>query len=448
MQIASKGRAAFMAGVGILITSALASAPAVAQTVPAPHHHYHHYHHHHHYRHHAFTPQLRQADFGPTSPGVSSALINVQTGEIIATNGADIPRYPASLTKLMTLDLAFQAIAAGRLSLDTQIPVSYAAASVEPVKLGLQPGDTISVRNAIMAMTTMSANDAATALGQYLGGGSLARCADMMTLRAHALGMAQTEFTNPSGLPNPYQVTTARDMAMLARDIVRGYPQFQHFFEIRSFDYNGRTIYSNNAMLKLYPGTTGMKTGYTDLARHNLVTSVERDGRGLIGVVLHEPSWGMAYTQMTAMLNTGFYSHVAANQPGSAAQNRLSQPATQIERVSSRTVESAKQLPDSIEGQQRISAPQWSVRLGLYHYKTNARLAALNAYHFQDHGIAQIQHLDQNGRVLWLAQLAGLTYNGALDTCRAVHAHNGLCAIHRQDDDHLAMLTTVSDDRT
>ena len=118
--------------------------------------------------------------------------------------------------------------------------------------------------------------------------------------------MAQTQFANPSGLPNPNQVTTARDMAILARDIVVSYPQYQPFFTTISFNYAGRTIYSNNQMLKLYPGTTGMKTGYTILARHNLITSAEQNGRVLIGVELHEDSWGATYQQMTAMLNTGF----------------------------------------------------------------------------------------------------------------------------------------------
>lgn len=442
MQVVSKRRGAFMAVAGIFILGALSPVPAMAQTV-----HRHYRHHHHHYAPHVQAQQASQTGYGPTSPGVSAAMIDVSTGNIIAAQGADIPRYPASLTKLMTLDLAFQALTSGRLSLDTQIPVSAAAAAVEPVKLGLRPGDTIPVRDAIMAMTTMSANDAATALGQYLGGGSLSRCADMMTLRAHALGMAQTTFINPSGLPSPYQVTTARDMAMLARDIVREYPQFQYFFEIRSFDFEGRTIYSNNGMLKLYPGTTGMKTGYTDLARHNLVTSVDRGGKALVGVVLHEPSWGVAYTQMANMLNTGFYGHVASA-PAEVAQNRPQQPTTQVERVASRTTERARELPNSVEGQHNTAGRQWVARLGVYRYETNARFAALKAHQLHGNGFAQIQHLEQHGHNLWLAQLTGLTYGGAKDACREMRAHDGLCAVRRQDEDNLALLTLPADDRT
>lgn len=366
-------------------------------------------------------------------------MIDVRSGDLLAMNGADIPRYPASLTKLMTLDLAFQALASGRLSLDTRIPVSYAAAAVEPVKLGLEPGSTISVRNAIMAMTTMSANDAATALGQYLGDGSLTRCAALMTARAHALGMAHTRFTNPSGLPSPYQVSTARDMAILARDIVLQYPQYQGFFEIRSFDFRGHTIYSNNGMLRFYPGTTGMKTGYTNLARHNLVTSVDRNGRILIGVVLHEPSWGSAYRQMTAMLNVGFDSRITPRHDA-LAQNRAIHVATPgVEHVVSRVPERARQLPDSVENP-HITTAQWVARLGVYRYEINARQAAIKAHRLHGHGIAQIEHIEQHGRNLWLAQLAGLTYTGAENTCREMRAHAGLCAVQRLNDAHLAML--------
>jgi D-alanyl-D-alanine carboxypeptidase len=149
------------------------------------------------------------AGFGPTSNAPSAILIDAASGRVIAESGADIPRYPASLTKLMVLDLTFVALDEHRMTLDTQIPVSNHAAAAAPVKLGLAPGSSLSARDAIMSMTTMSANDAATALGEFLGGGSEDRVAAAMTLRAHALGMAQTQFYNASGLPNPNQVSTA-----------------------------------------------------------------------------------------------------------------------------------------------------------------------------------------------------------------------------------------------
>lgn len=451
MQKVSKGRLTVVASVGAILVGLAATPPASAhETQPHYRHHYHHvYAHHARYIRHAryehrvthhwrpvYVPYFSTVNHGPTTAGVSAAVINVRTGQIVSSYGANIPRYPASLTKLMTLDLAFQELASGRLTLDTKLPVSQAAASVEPVKLGLRPGSTITVGNAIMAMTTMSANDAATALGQYLGGGSLTRCAEMMTARAHALGMTQTDFTNPSGLPNPYQVSTARDIALLARDLVVEYPQYQHFFEIRSFDFRGRTIYSNNGMLALYPGTTGMKTGYTDLARHNLVTSADRGGQALVGVVLHEPSWGSAYTQMADLLNAGFYGRTTH----ATTQIAQAQPATQsphVVRVSSHVFERARALPDSVS-HPHSTTQQWAAQLGMYYYKDNARYAALKAHNLYGYGIAQIRHVRQDGKTLWLAQLTGLSYTAARGTCRAMHEHNGQCAVQRLYSNHLA----------
>jgi D-alanyl-D-alanine carboxypeptidase len=452
----------------------------------------------HHHRHHYYqtlqpAPQDPQdlsiealTALGPTAPGVSSIVINASTGAVVSENGADIPRFPASLTKLMTLDLAFQALRDGRLTLDTVLPVSVHASAVEPVKLGLMPGDTLTVRQAILAMTTMSANDAATALGEYLGGGSEYRCAQMMTLRAHALGMAQTQFYNASGLPNPGQVTTARDLSILARDIVVSYPQYQPFFEALNFNFNGRTIYSNNGMLKLYPGAMGMKTGYTILARHNLITAAERNGTILIGVTLHEPSWGQTYAQMTALLDNGFGGHMPGNnavmlaarvngstppampqgtqqsaqqyaslQPSQAAASQnLAPPAVPLPTPSSgiaalfptadaATIRPAVPRQLAQNGSvTRASIPGWTAQLGSYTKMKFAREQALNVHAMRGVGIARIARLDRHGRVLWAAQLAGLTYTGAHATCHALAAHGNSCVVIAPQSAHLAMRDT------
>jgi D-alanyl-D-alanine carboxypeptidase len=377
------------------------------------------------------------AGFGPTYPGPSTLVMDAATGRVLSESGADIPRYPASLTKLMTLDLAFQALRDGKLTLDTALPVSEEAALVEPVKLGLRPGSTITVEQAILAMTTMSANDAATTLGEYLGGGSEERVAEMMTLRAHALGMAQTHFANPSGLPDPAQVTTARDMAILARDIVLNFSEDQHFFEVESFDFDGRTIYSNNGMLKLYPGTTGMKTGYTDLARHNLVTTADRDGRTLIGVTLHEPSWGTSYTQMADLLNNGFDGNdtapgVAYAGAGPHAGGTEAGPAAPVRVAASRPPDVELGHPTVVGG--------WTAQLGVYRLSVSARIQAVNAQRRYGIGIARIARLEQHGRTLWKAQLAGLTHIAALQTCDDMTAHRASCLVLAPAADHVASL--------
>jgi D-alanyl-D-alanine carboxypeptidase len=385
--------------------------------------------------------------FGPTAPGVSDILIDAGSGKVLAEDGADTPRYPASLTKLMVLDLAFEALRANRMTLNTQIPVSFHAASVEPVKLGLQPGDTLTVEQAILAMTTMSANDAATALGEYLGGGSEYRCGEMMTLRAHSLGMAQTEFFNASGLPNPNQVTTARDLSILARDIVLTYPQFQGFFEAQKFNFNGRMVYSNNQMLKLYPGTTGMKTGYTTLAKHNLITSAQRDGRTLIGIVLHEPSWGASYTQMTAMLDAGFGGASPAITTMAVAQNtapaappfEAPPPAAPLHTgLGLFTSADAASPAHSMTGASGLRLADWTAQIGSYSRLEKARSQAILIAHMRGVGVPRVARLNQRGHVLWTAQLAGLTQSAAYQTCSALAARRTSCVIIAPQSEHMA----------
>jgi D-alanyl-D-alanine carboxypeptidase len=402
----------------------------------------------HHYLQAAPVPAPVDAGFGPTAPGVSSILIDAASGAVISATGADIPRYPASLTKLMVLDLTFQALRDGRMTLDTQLPVSAHAASVEPVKLGLQPGDAITVRQAILAMTTMSANDAATALGEYLGGGSEYRCGQMMTLRAHVLGMAQSQFYNASGLPNPNQITTARDLSILARDIVVSFPQDQPFFEVQQFDMNGRTIYSNNQMLKIYPGATGMKTGYTILAKHNLITSAERNGRVLIGVVLHEPSWGETYGQMTAMLNTGF----GVSDGMAYASNQRAAPSRPV--YAPPVVAQAKPpglslFPQADAATMRPAAPAmhgWTAVVGSFKQKVSARTRANAVRDMRGVGVPRVAKVVSHGKVLWAAQLAGLTEPAARATCSVLAAKGSSCVVIAPPSEHFAARAHDSSD--
>jgi D-alanyl-D-alanine carboxypeptidase len=411
----------------------------------------------------AAQPAPVDAGFGPTAPGMSAILIDASTGNVINAVGADIPRYPASLTKLMVLDLAFEALREHRMTLDTQIPVSVHASTVEPVKLGLQPGDTITVQQAILAMTTMSANDAATALGEYIGGGSEYRCGQEMTLRAHALGMAQTQFYNASGLPNPNQITTARDLSILARDIVETYPEDQGFFEVQKFDFNGHTVYSNNQMLKIYPGATGMKTGYTTLAKHNLVTSAVRNGRTLIGVVLHEPSWGGTYTQMTAMLDAGFGNHVDPNAGTAIAMNTVSHPAPAyappqfqptpphanlFTSADAAEPEQGKTRMANTQTSRHAASPAtlspiyagWTAQIGPLTKLAKARTQAIAVAHMRGVGVPRVARVEHHGRVLYSAQLAGLTQTAAHQTCSVLAARRTSCIIIPPQADHMAAL--------
>ena len=218
---------------------------------------------------------------------------------------ADQPRHPASLTKMMTLYLTFEALRDRRITLDTPVPVSPHAASMEPTKLGLVPGSRLTVEQAILGLVTKSANDAASALGELLGG-SEDRFAQMMTLRARALGMSHTTFTNASGLPDPDQWTTARDLAILSRRLINDFPGYYRYFSTPSFAWHRQVIINHDNMLRTYPGADGLKTGYTDASGHNLVTSAVRGGVRLVGVVLGAASNGERDIHMASLLDHGF----------------------------------------------------------------------------------------------------------------------------------------------
>ena len=228
-------------------------------------------------------------------------VIDAKTGKTLYESSADQPRYPASLTKMMTLYLVFDALKAGRVSLNTAIPVSRNAANEQPSKLGLKPGQTITVENAILALVTKSANDAATAVGEFLGG-SEARFAEMMTQRARSLGMSRTTFRNANGLPNSAQKTTARDMARLGLALREHHPRYYKYFSTRSFRY-GRNRYGNhNRLLGRVKGVDGIKTGYTRASGFNLVSSVQVNGRSIVAVVMGGRTGASRNAQMQKLI--------------------------------------------------------------------------------------------------------------------------------------------------
>jgi D-alanyl-D-alanine carboxypeptidase len=215
----------------------------------------------------------------------AAIVVDSKSGKVLYSDNPDARRYPASLTKMMTLYLLFEAIENGRTNLNSRITVSAKAAGQAPSKLGIRPGQTISVRDAILALVTKSANDVAVAIAEHVGGTESAFAA-RMTAKAQALGMTRTTFRNASGLPNPGQVTTARDMATLGRALQDHFPQYYSYFSTRVFVFNGRRIGNHNRLLGRVNGVDGIKTGYTRASGFNLVTSVKRDNRSVVAVVL------------------------------------------------------------------------------------------------------------------------------------------------------------------
>jgi D-alanyl-D-alanine carboxypeptidase len=219
------------------------------------------------------------------APPQASIVVDGNSGQVLQATNADAPRHPASLTKIMTLYLLFERLDAGKIKLDTPLKVSAHAADQDPTKLELKPGQTIAVEDAIKGVVTRSANDAAVVIAESIGG-SESDFAKLMTQKARALGMSHTTYVNASGLPDDDQITTARDQALLGRAIQDRYPRYYKYFSIPAFVYHGVAIRNHDHLLSQVQGVDGIKTGFTRASGFNLVTSLHRDGRYVVGVVL------------------------------------------------------------------------------------------------------------------------------------------------------------------
>ncbi|WP_170984473.1 D-alanyl-D-alanine carboxypeptidase [Rhodoligotrophos defluvii] len=235
----------------------------------------------------------------------AALAVDAATGKIIFGRNIDAPRYPASLTKVMTLYILFQELRAGRMKLNSPIVMSKHAASMPPSKLGIAPGRSIRVDAAIRVLVTKSANDVAVAVAEAISGSETAFAA-RMTQVARSLGMSRTQFRNASGLPNPDQVTTARDLATLGLRIQRDFPEYYKYFGISSATVAGKTFRTHNRLIGKYRGTDGIKTGYINASGFNLLASVRRDGRHLVGVVMGGKTAASRNRAMTSMLDEAF----------------------------------------------------------------------------------------------------------------------------------------------
>jgi D-alanyl-D-alanine carboxypeptidase len=239
------------------------------------------------------------------APRYAAILIDHDTGEVLYARRADEIRFPASITKVMTLYVAFEEMAAGRLHADDRLHVSRHAWGQAPSKLGLKPGASISVADAFGVIATKSANDIAVALAEHISGSERA-FADRMTATARRLGMSATIFRNASGLPDPVHTTTARDIALLSRAMLRDFPRLYPVFSQTHYDYRGHAVANHNHLLKTMPGVDGIKTGYTNAAGFTLAASAVRAGKRLVAVVLGGPSRIGRDGNVQDLLNGGF----------------------------------------------------------------------------------------------------------------------------------------------
>jgi len=251
----------------------------------------------------------------PTSAAIARApsdsakyaaiVVDANTGEVLYARRADSPRYPASITKVMTLYLTFEALSTGKLKPTDMVTMSPRAAAQPPSKLGLRAGDSLTVDDAIRALAIKSANDVAVALAEKVGG-TEPRFAALMTLKAQELGMRSTRFVNASGLPDSRQLSSARDIAILARAMMRDYPQYYDYFSQKTWVFRGQTMRNHNGLLHRMPGVDGLKTGFTNASGYNLVASAVRDDRRLITVVLGGASTRSRDDHVAELLNIGF----------------------------------------------------------------------------------------------------------------------------------------------
>ena len=255
-----------------------------------------------HYRHRSHVARHHHEERESYSPQFSSIIVDANSGATLASNSPDGVRHPASLTKVMTLYLLFERLESGKITLDTEMPVSEHASEQDPTKLGLRPGQTLRVEDAIKGVVTKSANDAAVVIAEALGGGDESDFAKMMTRKARALGMTRTTYVNASGLPADEQVTSARDQATLGRAIQDRFPRYYRYFATEAFNFRGHTVHGHNHLLGSVEGVDGIKTGYTRASGFNLVTNLRRGNRHLVGVVLGGRSGGSRDAIMRSLL--------------------------------------------------------------------------------------------------------------------------------------------------
>jgi D-alanyl-D-alanine carboxypeptidase len=418
---------------------------------------------HHHYR---------PSAVGFASLRVSASIVlDADTGRVLSENNADALTYPASLAKLMTLYLTFEGLNSGRLRVDQYLPVSADSASRPPTKLGLQAGETVRVQGLILAIVTRSANDAAAVLAEAQAG-SEAMFAERMTSKARELGLTATVFRNASGLPDPEQRTTARDMAKLALVLYHNYPREYRYFATREFEFRGRIIIGHDHLLDWYPGADGLKTGYIRASGFNLATSAVREGHRLIGVVMGGSSGGVRDREMAALLDQGFTQigvaipptdrHAPPPRPQLAgatpptdrhAAPLLRLPATV---ASEPPVESGPDNPLVLSAaasrfaahfapisraeaavpsrSQHIAATadRWSIQLGAFHAEAAAQGTARAAA-----GLAvakgkrsQIVELGRTAKArVYRARLLDLTPQQAQSACAALHKRKLVCAV-------------------
>jgi len=410
--------------------------------------------------------QPAQSQTKPAPTRYAAIIIDDSTGRVLHQVNADDRRYPASLTKMMTIYMAFEAIEKKRLSFNSKVVISRNAANQAPSRVGLAPGDNFTVRQAILALVTKSANDAATALGETIAG-SEAKFAAQMTQRAKALGMHNTVFRNANGLPNPQQISTARDLATLSRALRRDFPQHYHYFATSSFTYKGVTFTNHNRVLNQLDGADGLKTGYIRASGFNLASSATRGGRRIVGVVLGGDSGAWRDARMVQLMEQAFDNTISGPAPNmvasvkpppnkppvTPAQARQTTRSNAIAAAEASGGNRAADLADPMLNLEQgdtdsmsvaaLAAPQtryslpknagaeWAIQVGAFSRQAPAQQAASQAKRTLPKTLAAARVLvldgSESGSKFFRARLTGLTESTARSACRQLERRGMGC---------------------
>ena len=358
----------------------------------------------------------------------AAIVVDADTGVVLHEENADTRNYPASLTKIMTLYMLFEAIDTGRVKLDTKLPVSANAQKQPPSKLNLRAGQTIKVRDAILALVTKSANDVAVVVAEALGGSEV-RFARLMTVKALALGMTRTQFRNASGLPNERQLSSARDMSILARALMRNFPRYYPYFSSQQFAYKGQIYENHNRLLGKYDGVDGIKTGYIRASGYNLVASAERGGRRIIGVVFGGKTGAWRNQRMTALLDDGFDKIATV-----AKASRPILTVTEYDPPEAKPVlgQVAAAAPTTVPPPPPEAAvPAWSIQVGAFRKFALAQAAVDRASSLApgllEDAIVHIFSVESQTGPLFRARLTGFDKGTASQACRVLMANKMDC---------------------
>ncbi|WP_226886566.1 D-alanyl-D-alanine carboxypeptidase [Nisaea nitritireducens] len=369
---------------------------------------------------------------GSAEARYASFVMDADTLDVLYAKNADTRNYPASLTKIMTLYMIFDALDKGKVTLKTRMKVSKRAAGQPQTNIGLRRGERISVKDAILALVTRSANDVATVVGEHLQKSEV-NFAVAMTKKARALGMTKTSFRNASGLPNRRQKSTARDMAKLGLRIQRDFPQYYHFFRTKKFTYKGRTYGNHNNLLGRYSGTDGIKTGYTRASGFNLVSSVHQGDRHLIAVVFGGRTAKSRDRHMISLLNRGFKKAELIARNRTPAPIPMARPAfdengiVQLAAAQSAITDTALQPGMGLQkGTALQPAPggsdrDWGIQVGAYSSKGPAEAMISTArQHLKkalQGSVDSVERVTRDHGTVYRSRITGLSEAGARNAC-------------------------------